>query len=183
MKNNILFLVLVFLFSCKKPEVEILIFNKDNIQLEKRIDMSLINNSKNDYTLLLNNSDTLTVSEYYSIYYKIFDKDFNEIKKVNISILDGEFLVSDNYQFLNQKKQDSIKYYKEFVIGCKDTITYSFYLKKKFYDTPLSYQHYEIASDKIYYISFFVQNLRKSTGQQNGNNPTKILQSRYYQLK
>lgn len=183
MKNNILLLFLVVLFSCKKSEMEILILKEDNIQLEKRIDLSLINNSKSDYTLMLNNSDTLTVSEDYSIFYKIFDKDFKEIKKTNISILDGEFLVSDNYQFLNQKKQDSIKHYKEFVIGCKDTITCSFYLKKKFYDTPLSYQHYEIAADKIYYISFFVQNLRKSAGQQNGNMPAKISQSRYYLLK
>ena len=183
MKIKKIFFVLVLLFSCKKPEVEILISNEDNIQLEKRIDMSLINNSINDYTLLLNNSDTLTVSEDYSIYYKIFDEDFKEIKKVDISILDGVYLISDNFQFLYQKKQDSIKYYKEFAIGRKDTITYSFYLKKRFYYTPLSYQYYEIDSDKIYYIRFFVQNLRKSTGQKNENQPTKILQSRYYQLK
>lgn len=182
MKNSIFLLLSVLLLSCSNSQVEISIANEEDIELGKSINLSLINNSKNDYVFFLNNSDTVNVSDDYSIFYKIFDNDFNEIKKEDISILEGEFLISDQYKFLQQEKKDSLKSYKKMVVKSNDTVTQSFYLKRRFYDTPLSYQYYEVKNKEKYYIAFFVQNLRVSNNSKNGNLP-QTLQSKYYRLK
>ena len=120
--------------------------------------------------------------KYQSIFYKIFDNDFNEIEKIDISILEGEFLISDQYKFLQQERKDSLKSYKKMVVKSNDTVTQSFYLKRRFYDTPLSYQYYEVNNKEKYYIAFFVQNLRASNNAEDGDLP-QILQSKYYRLK
>lgn len=68
------------------------------------------------------------------------------------------------------------------IVKSNDTLTQSFYLKRKFYDTPLSYQYYEVNKNEKYYIAFFVQNLRVSKNSKNDNLP-QTLQSKYYRLK
>lgn len=162
MKNTILLLLSLLLLSCSNSQLEISIANEEDIALGKSIDLSLINNSKNDYVFFLNNSDTINVSDDYSIFYKIFDNDFNKIEKIDISILEGEFHISDQYKSLTQKRKDSLKNYKKMIVKSKDTLTQLFYLKRIFYDTPLSYQYYEVNNNEKYYIAFFVQNLRVS---------------------
>lgn len=182
MKNTILLLLSLLLLSCSNSQFEISIANEEDIALGKSINLSLINNSINDYVFFLNNSDTINVSDDYSIFYKIFDNDFNEIKKEDISILEGEFLISDQYKFLQKERQDSLKNYKKMIVKSNDTLIQSFYLKRRFYDTPLSYQNYEVNNNEKYYIAFFVQNLRVSKNSKNDNLP-QTLQSKYYSLK
>lgn len=183
MKNTILLLLSVLLLSCSNSQLEISIANEEDIVLGKKINLSLINNSKNDYAFFLNNSDTLNISDDYSIFYKIFDRHFNEIEKIDISILEGEFLISDQYKFLTQKRQDSLTNYKKLIVKSKDTLTQSFNLKCRFYDTPLSYQYYEVNKNEKYYIAFFVQNVRILPDQTNDDLLPQTLQSKYYRLK
>ncbi len=183
MKNTILLLLSLLLLSCSNSQLEISIANEEDIALGEKINLSLINNSKNDYVFFLNNSDTVNLSEDYSIFYKIFDNDFNEIKKEDISILEGEFLISDQYKVLQQEKHDSLKNYKKLIVKSNDTVTQSFYLKRRFYDTPLSYQYYEVNKNEKYYIAFFIQNVRILTDQKNDDLLPQTLQSKYYRLK
>lgn len=48
MKNTILLLLSLLLLSCSNSQLEISIANEEDIALGKSINLSLINNSKND---------------------------------------------------------------------------------------------------------------------------------------
>lgn len=186
MQNNLFYIMVISLLfiSCNnESDVEIKILNKEEISIDESVNMLLINNSNKNHILSLNNIDTITISESYSLYYKIYDKDFKELEKEDIRILDGEFLISEDYEKMKQKKQDSLNYWQEFILPAKDTLRFTFYIKKRFYDTPLSYQTYSIYRKKIYYISFFYKNVHKTAIKSDKEEYIQYLQSNYYRLK
>lgn len=174
---------LLFISCNNESDVEIKILNKEEISIDESVNMLLINNSNKNHILSLNNIDTITISESYSLYYKIYDKDFKELEKEDIRILDGEFLISEDYEKMKQKKQDSLNYWQKFILPAKDTLRFTFYIKKRFYDTPLSYQTYSIYRKKIYYISFFYKNVHKTAIKSDKEEYIQYLQSNYYRLK
>lgn len=145
--------------------------------------MLVINNSDKNHSLALNNFDTISISESYNFYYKIYDITFKELERQEIDILDGEFLILEDYQLMEQKKQDSLNYLRNYILPAKDTLHLSFYVKKRFYNTPLSYQVYPIESKNVYYIRFFYKKLQKNTIKSDKENYNEHLQSNYYKLR
>lgn len=185
MQNKLFYIILIslLLISCNnKTNIEIQISNKEEISIGQWVDILLINNSDKSSVFALNNIDTISVSESYNLYYKIYDKTFKELRREEISIADGEFLISEDYQLMKQKKQDSLNYWRDFILPPKDTLCLTFYVKKRFYNTPLSYQVYPIGSDNIYYISFFFKYLDEKPIRSGEKPYNKVLQSNYYKL-
>lgn len=179
--QNKLFLIVILLgiYSCnKEPDIEFLVVNNQGISMDNIIEFMFINKSDDNLFLFINNKGIVNPNENYSIYYKLYDESFKELENGTNSILDGDFLLSGEYDNIRKAQQDSIKTYKATRLNALDTIKLSLDLKNKCYiATPLDFKEYTLQKSNKYYISFFYQGYNNEL-KTNKN----VLQSQLYLL-
>jgi len=186
MKNSIVYIFFIAIFFCscnKNDSIVIQIVNNEEVSIGSSVKVLLINASNENYNLAINNTDTITISDSNNFYYKIYDENFKELNVEEINILDGEFLISNDYEIIKQKMQDSLGYFRLFNLAKNDTLHLNFFIKSKFYDTPLSYQEYQIKNKNTYYISFFYKKTCKNDVKKDNEYCSQRIQSDYYKLK
>lgn len=181
MENRLYYIILLLgIYSCnKEPDIEFLVVNDQGISMDNIIEFMFINKSDDNLFLFINNKGIVNPNENYSIYYKLYDESFKELKNETITILDGDFLLSEEYEDITNAQQDSVKTYKATHLNTLDTIKLSLDLKNKCYiETPLNYKEYNLQKSNKYYIRFFYQSYYREL-----KNKNDVLQSQFYLLK
>jgi len=181
MNNKLYFIIVALLgiYSCnKEPNIEFSVIPNQEISMNNITEFMFINKSDDNLFLFINNKGIVNPNENYSIYYKLYDENLKELDNERITILEGEFLLSAEYDVLKKAQQDSLKTYKATLLTALDTIKLSLKLKNKYYLDPLDYKDYSLYRPNKYYISFFYQSYYNEL-----KNKKDVIQSQFYLLK